>query len=105
MIMPMILGKIILYSNKYFKETVNNTLIGKSENNSIHFIQLHNFNQSITTDENGQFDLFVWLNIILSTRQSVIAYSGLLALVILVNVCISHPYFFRQFRYGKFIKL
>lgn len=100
--MPMLLGRIIFYSNEYFKENISSSDISGTVNSTLVLYS----NQSTTTNEDEQFDVLLWLNVTwLSSHQRVIAYSGLLALVILVNVCFSHPYFFRQFRYGMHIRV
>ena len=101
MIMPILLGKIIHYSIQYF---TNKTIIINQDvdqknyhnNNSFsNFSQLFPFN-----DDNLNLNL---LN--LSDRALVILYTVLLALIILINVLVSHPYFFVQFRYGMNIRV
>lgn len=99
MVMPMILGRIIFYSNRYFEEEINETV------NSFNGTLLV-FSSSIQTSRANSTDLlFDWFNVQLNNRQYVIFFSALLALVIFVNVCISHPYFFFQFRYGMNVRV
>ncbi len=103
MAMPMVLGRIIYYANRYFEEKVlaENVIGGDADQNMT------------TTTISTTTAAAAWAAAISTPalptptdfKQNVILYSLLLAAVILGNLLLLHPYFFALFRYGMNIRV
>lgn len=102
MAMPMVLGRIIYYSNKYFEAKILAENVGVGQNDSATTISTPTtttiaaiFNSSMAAPESTPEENY----------QNVINWSLILAAVILGNLLLLHPYFFALFRYGMNIRV
>lgn len=91
MVMPILLGRIIHYSNLYHEEQIDEKL-----------------NNGTTSSQPTALALksnFIENLLQLSNRQFVIFFSVLLGILTLLNILISHPYFMLKWRLGMRIRI
>lgn len=83
------LGRVILYSNLYFQDEVEQEIEGGGGIPTL--VNRNATNGNINNNNN-------FLN--LSHRQNFILFSGLLVLLALLNILIPHPFFMTRYRLG-----
>ncbi|KAH9395730.1 Multidrug resistance-associated protein 4 [Tyrophagus putrescentiae] len=87
-IIPLVLGRVILYSNLYFQDEVEQEI----EGGVIPTLVNRNATNGNVNNNNN------FLN--LSHRQNFVLFSGLLVLLALLNILIPHPFFMTRYRLG-----
>lgn len=87
-IIPLVLGRVIMYSNLYFQEKVEQEIV---ESGALTISTLSGRNATAQNDE-------TFLN--LTYRQNFILFSGVLIILALLNILIPHPFFMTRYRLG-----